>query len=345
MTRRQAYLDRAPGETRGVIMLDGAPERLIIRRDDDDISMLIGARHVARVAEVEPAVGLAFMSLRDGQAVLPFKPETKPRKGELLEIEIRAEGMGDKLPTVRALGPADGAPRLLAEPPGVQTLLSELSGQREIITDRRARDAADEAEADVLNEIHALPGGGDVAIERTRALIAVDVDLGGRKGADSKRVTRQANLAALPVIARLLRLKGLGGLVIIDLVGRGHDGNALLAAARLAFAPDNPGVAIGRVGRFGTMEISIPRRARPVTEVLCGPEGAPTDRTLAQRLVRRMTDEGQAQPGARVVARASPAVAAAARPLIAQLVQQRGARFSLESAAGLARDRFEVAAE
>ena len=60
-------------------------------------------------------------------------------------------------------------------------------------------------------------GGGDIAIEPTRALTAIDVDLSDRKGGDAKRVTRQANLAALGMAARLLRLKGLGGIVVIDL--------------------------------------------------------------------------------------------------------------------------------
>ena len=77
-------------------------------------------------------------------------------------------------------------------------------------------------------------------------------------------------------------------IVVLDLVGRGHDGNALMAAARAAFGPDNPGVSIGPVGRFGTMELSLPRRARPLAEVLCREDGRLSDRTLAQRLVRRL---------------------------------------------------------
>src|SRR5205823_3914164 len=82
--------------------------------------------------------------------------------------------------------------------------------------------------------LHPLPGGGALAVEPTRALTAIDVDLGDRKGADAKRLTRAANLAAIELAARLLRLKSLGGIVVIDLVGRGHDAKALLAAARLA---------------------------------------------------------------------------------------------------------------
>ena len=203
---------------------------------------------------------------------------------------------------------------------------------------------ADAAEDEALQTIHALPGGGTLAIEPTRALTAVDVDLGERKGADGKRAARQANLAALSEAARLLRLKGLGGLVVVDLVGRGHDGAALLAAARHAFGPDNPGVAIGPVGRFGTMELSIPRRAAPVLERLRRPEGDLTDVALAHRLIRRLEAEGAAQPGARLAARCAPGVAAAAEPLGVRLAERIGARFSIVAEPGRRRDDFDVGA-
>ena len=97
---------------------------------------------------------------------------------------------------------------------------------------RRRWQVADEAEAEALEDPASVAGRrSQIAIEPTRALTAIDVDLSDRKGGDAKRVTRQANIAALGMAARLLRLKGLGGIVVIDLVGRGHDGHALLAAA------------------------------------------------------------------------------------------------------------------
>jgi len=244
----------------------------------------------------------------------------------------------------RWLGPGEGPPKLTAPPPEVEAELRIHARDAEIVIGRAAREIADEAEAEALETIHPLAGGGALAIEPTRALVAVDIDLGERKGADAKRVTRQANLAALAAAARLLRLKALGGIVVIDLVGRGHDGAALLAAARAAFGPDNPGVSIGPVGRFGTMELSLPRRIRPLAERLLGEDGALSDRTLAQRLVRRLQTEGEAQRGAHLVARCDPAVAAAAGPLVTALSQALGARFSLEADPAASRDSLEIAA-
>lgn len=346
MNRRSAFLDVSPGEQRGVVTLDDRPERLILRRDDDDPKLRIGARLAARVAHVEPVLSSAFLDLGGGQgAILPFRPEDRPRAGQFVEVEIRTEPRAGKLAVARRLGPAEGPPRLLAPGPDLPTQLRAWVKEAEPIAGRQAREVADEAEAEALASVHALPGGGDVAIEPTRALVAVDIDLGERKGADAKRVTRRANLEALPEIARLLRLKSLGGLVVIDLVGRGHDGPALLAAARSAFGPDNPGVAIGPVGRFGTMELAVPRRSRPLAEVLGDAGGALSRRSLAQRLVRRLLDEAEAQPGARLTARCHPAVAAAFAALSQPLAARIGARFAVHPDPAFPPDRLEVGFE
>ena len=344
MSERTLFFDQCIGESRGVVMLDGQPERLLIARDGEEQATRLGARHVARVRKVEPAFASAFVDLGGVEALMSFKPDSRPVEGQSLEVEIRSEPRHGKLATVRVLGPAEGAPRLLAPPPSLKEQLQAFARDGEIVGGREARQAADDAEADALQVVHRLPGGGDIAIEPTRALTAVDVDLGERKGNDAKRVTRQANLAALHTAARLLRLKGLGGLVVIDLVGRGHDGNALMTAARAAFAPDNPGVAIGAVGRFGTMELTIPRRTPPIADVLCDGSGALSDLTLALRLIRAIEAEAAAYPGSRLAATAAPAIAAAAGPLAERLAGRIGARFSIEPASGFARDRLEVRA-
>ena len=344
MSERRTYLDVGIGETRGVVTLDGRPERLLVRRDDDDLRLALGARLVARVASLEPALATAFLDLGGGvEAILPFRPDARPVRGQALQVEIRGEPRRGKLAVTRSLGEAEGAPRLLSAPPDIAGELQALVPGVKPVEGDRARDLADEAQAEALEILHPLAGGGMLAVEPTRALTAIDIDLGATKGQDAKRVTRQANLAALGMAARLLRLKGLGGIVVIDLVGRGHDGAALLAAARSAFGPDNPGVSIGPVGRFGTMELSLPRRSQPLLERLCRDDGALSDRTLAQQLIRRLQAEAAVQPGARLVARCAPGVATAAAPLGVLLAERIGARFSIESEAGRARERLDVA--
>lgn len=343
MSVRQIFLDQGVGEARGVVTLDGRPERLLIHRADDDQKLALGARLMARVAAIEPAMSSAFLDLGGGeQAILAYKPDERPVRGSTVEIEIRAEPRDGKLAVARWIGAGEGAPRVLSAPPSLSESLRTLVREASIVEGPEARAIADEAEAEALQILHPLPGGGTLAIEPTRALTAIDVDLGERKGADVKRASRQANLAALSEAARLLRLKGLGGLVVIDLVGRGHDGNAMLAAARLAFAPDNPGVAIGPVGRFGTMELSIPRRSRPVLERLRQPDGTLSDRAIAQRLIRRLENEAGAQPGARLVATCSPALASTVEGLVRELGERFGHRFSVVLDGNRPRDQIDV---
>ena len=344
MSARRIYLDRGLGEARGVVTLDGRPERLIVRRDSDDSRLVLGARLVARVASLEPALATAFLDLGAGaEAILPFRPDARPVRGEALEVEIRSEPRRGKLAIARAFGPAEGAPRLISPAPDLAEELKSLVPDVQLVEGARAREIADEAQDTALEILHPLPGGGTLAIEPTRALTAIDVDLGERKGPDAKRVTRQANLAALGMAARLLRLKGLGGIVVIDLVGRGHDGTALMAAARAAFGPDNPGVSIGPVGRFGTMELSLPRRTRPIAERLCREDGSLSDRTLAQALIRRLQAEAASAPGARLSATCAPGVAEAAAPLAVILADQIGARFTITPDPAWPRERLEVA--
>jgi Ribonuclease G/E len=344
MSRRRLFLDEAPGEVRGIVTLDDRPERLLIQRDDDEPRLALGARVVARVAEVEPALATAFLDLGQGlSAMLPFRPEERPVRGQAIAAEIRAEPRRGKLATARSHGPAEGAPRLLAPAPSIPEQLRTLAPGVDIERGSAARQASEDAEAEALEPVHPLPGGGAIAIEPTRALTAVDVDVGERKGGDSKRVTRQANLVALAEAARLLRLKGLGGLIVVDLAGRGHDGGALLAAARAAFAQDNPGVAFGPISRFGAIELTVPRRTTPVLERLCREDGAPSDRALAQRLIRRLQAEAEAQPGARLAGRCAPGVAEIAQALLRQLAEKVGARVEIAVSPNFPRERLEVA--
>lgn len=346
MSRREALLDRGVGETRGVVLLDGKPERLLIQRDGDAEALKVGARSVARVRSVEAAFSSVFLDMPDGaEALAPLRSDApRPVRGASVEVEIRGEARRGKLANAWLLGDGQGEPRLLAPAPSIEDELRQLAKADMITMGWEAREAADEAEAEALAVVHALPGGGSLAIEPTRALTAIDVDTGERTGGDSKRVSRAANLAAITTAARLLRLKGLGGLVVIDLAGRGHDGTAILAAMRAAFSADNPGVAIGPVSRFGTLELTIPRRRQPALERLLDETGRLTPLSAALRLARMLEREGKADPGGRLVGRCAPAVADSFKSLQGAMADRLGGRFTLESQAGWPTDRLEVTA-
>jgi len=346
MTERRAYLDTGVGGARGVVTLDGRPERLLIARDGDVACQAQGAEVIGRIRKLERGLALAFVDLGEGpDGVLNLRPEM-PRltEGQAVAVEIRAEPRAGKGAQLRLIGEAEGAPRVTKPAPSLEDELLALAPKHAIVTGHPARATADVAEAEALESVFPLPGGGTVAVERTRALIAVDVDLGDRPGGDAKQATRAANMAAIATAARVLRLKGEGGLVVIDLAGRGHDGPAMLTAARIAFAPDNPGVAFGPISRFGTLELTVPRRRRAVTDRLLGEDGRPGAETLALRLIRALEREAAANPAARIAAHAAPDVAEAATPYMKALTDRFGGRLDLAADPARAREAFDIAA-
>jgi hypothetical protein len=340
MADRRIYIDKAPGETRGVVTLDGRSERLLIERAGEGWPRL-GLRRRARVVLVDRALGLAMLDLGDGQeASLRLKADRPPPvQGQSLDIEIAIEPQAGK-PAVARVSPPDAE---AGEAPTLEQRLAALAPGARVIVSPEARAVADEAEEEALAVDHALGGGVSLAVEPTRALTAVDVDLGAA-GGDGKRAARQANIAALHALGRLLRLKALGGLVVVDLVGRGHDGQALAHAAQAAFAADQPGVVIGPITKFGTLELALPRRHRPVREILCDRSGQPSVQTLALRLVRAIEREARAAPGGRLLARCAPEVAAAAAGPVEILKGIVGARVEVVTDPALRRGQWEIAA-
>jgi Ribonuclease G/E len=340
MSRRRLYLDRAPGETRAVVTLDGAPERLMIERPGDPAVQRHGARAVARIASLDRSLASLFLDLGAGPpALAPLAPGLA--EGAMVEVEIVAEARRGKGALARLLGPARGPPRLIAPAPDLAARLTAFALGEAIIEDPDAREAADTAQDAALAVDHAVPGGGSIAVEATRALVAVDVDLGARRG-DPRRIGRAANLAAIETAARVLRLKALGGLVVIDLIGKGHDGPALSAAAKAAFAPDEPGVSIGPISRFGAMELTLPRRWRPIAETLCEADGGLSALSRGLALLRDLERAARADPGARLIARAAPDAAEAAIAHMSELTGRIGARAEIAPDPALGPDQVHI---
>ena len=79
-------------------------------------------------------------------------------------------------------------------------------------------------------------------------------------------------------------------------------------------------------------------------DLLRGPDGRLSERTLAQRLIRRLQSEAESQPGARLCGRAAPQVVRAAQSLAGELAERFGARFVIEADPAFSRERLDVAA-
>lgn len=317
----ELFLDETPGETRGVVMRGGRPLHLLISRDDDIPQHRLGARSVGRVREVSAGLRGAFVDLGAGlDAFLPLKRGDRLTQGERIEAVVTAEPRESKGAVVRRTGAGEGAPRLLDPGPDITTQLQALVPGADIVTGVAAIDAALEAEEEALARRFVFPAFGlDLAVERTRALIAVDIDHAASTGRDPRAARDRANREGLAQAARLIGLKRWGGLVVVDLAGGAQDGETVQKAARAVFATE-PDVVMGPLSRFGLLQVSVPWRRTPVEEVLHDAAGAPTSATRALDLVRRLRRALLVETTvARMTARCAPDEAALAAPLAARL--------------------------
>ena len=110
-----------------------------------------------------------------------------------------------------------------------------------------------------------LPSGGAVVIDHTEALVAIDVNSArATRGADIEETAFRTNLEAADEIARQLRLRDLGGLIVIDFIDMESTRNQREVENRLrdALKVDRARVQMGKISRFGLMELSR-QRLRP----------------------------------------------------------------------------------
>nr|WP_315132399.1 Rne/Rng family ribonuclease [Achromobacter marplatensis] len=110
-----------------------------------------------------------------------------------------------------------------------------------------------------------LPSGGAIVIDHTEALVSVDVNSArSTRGADIEETALRTNSEAADEVARQLRLRDLGGLIVIDFIDMEDSKNQRAVEQRLrdALHFDRARVQMGKISRFGLMELSR-QRLRP----------------------------------------------------------------------------------
>lgn len=151
-----------------------------------------------------------------------------------------------------------------------------------------------------------LPSGGAIVIDHTEALVAVDVNSArATRGADIEETALRTNMEAADEVARQMRLRDLGGLIVIDFIDMAEPKNQRQIEQRLkeAIRPDRARVQIGRISRFGLMELSR-QRLRPslsegnhVTCPRCNGVGVIRDTESCAIQVLRILQEEAAKEG------------------------------------------------
>jgi ribonuclease G len=207
---------------------------------------------------------------------------------------------------------------------------------------------------EALSGTLALPGGGSVHFEATRAGMLIDVDTGTPETGSPERTGLMANLAAAGTIARQIRLRNLGGGIVVDFVGLDSRSarEKVRAALAEALAPDPAAPQLLGWTRLGHFELVRPRRNRPLAEALLEPRSGgalvKTAVTVSHEVLRALRRATRAQPGRRWRVTVALEVAAALAGAMADAVRQAEQRFArsiaIEADSGYQRERFQISA-
>ncbi|HSO99886.1 MAG TPA: Rne/Rng family ribonuclease, partial [Thioalkalivibrio sp.] len=157
-----------------------------------------------------------------------------------------------------------------------------------------------------------LPSGGAIVIDHTEALISIDVNSArATKGRDIEETALNTNLEAADEIARQLRLRDLGGLIVMDFIDMGPAKNQREVENRLrdALEMDRARVQVGRISRFGLLEMSR-QRLRPSlgesSQIVCprcsGHGHIRSVESLALSVLRLIEEEAMKDKTGRVLA-------------------------------------------
>jgi len=163
-----------------------------------------------------------------------------------------------------------------------------------------------------------LPSGGWITVEGTEALTAIDVNSGRFTEATGLEETSlKVNLEASHEIGRQLRLRGVGGLVVVDFIHLNEPENIqkVLDALNVSLSTDCTPTQISGMSEFGLVEITRKRIRDPLvklwTDHCSACEGTGRRRTVESiglEIIRRVEQEAAATPGKAVMVRTTPDV-------------------------------------
>ncbi len=125
----------------------------------------------------------------------------------------------------------------------------------------------------IFERVVELEGGGCICIDETEAMIAIDVNSGVRKGKDLPETILATNLAACTEIARHLRLRDIGGLVVIDFIDMRSqkDRDTVLKQMRKLVRDDRARSMILPISKLGLMQMTRQRESESMLEKVFDP--------------------------------------------------------------------------
>ncbi|MYA37321.1 MAG: Rne/Rng family ribonuclease [Gammaproteobacteria bacterium] len=202
-----------------------------------------------------------------------------------------------------------------------------------------------------------LPSGGTMSIDPTEALVAIDINSArATRGADIQETALTTNLEAADEIARQLRLRDIGGLIVIDFIDMGSNQHQRLVENRIreALEADRARVQLSRISRFGLLEMSRQRLRASLGETSsivcprCSGQGRVRDvKSLALSIMRIMREEASKEKNREVRVAAPLDVAAyllnGKRDEIADIEEESGSSLVILPATELVTPHYRVA--
>ncbi len=233
----------------------------------------------------------------------------------------------------------------------LEAFMPEFTSKLHLYTDAEPifdRYGVEESIERTLDRSVRLPSGGEIVIEQTEALVAIDVNTGRFRKGDSTRETILAmNKEAAAEVARQLRLRDLGGLVMIDFIDMdsAQDRRTVEEAFRHAARKDRARTTILPISQLGVMEMTRQRIRQSVKKTLYAPcpccDGTGIRKSMDVlgleflRKVRAFLDDHQGGLTVRMHPDAALALANAKRSAIATLEAEKNAVVSIAADASL----------
>jgi ribonuclease G len=324
-----------------VILVGNSPGVALSRRIDDEaerarLTAIIGGFCTDQTGELIPQAGYILRTAAIGAGETELREDAVQLCGAWRDIAARRKAAAAPVTLYMDLGPVERALRDEVDASVTQVLIDD----REAAMSARAyaqrampelRDRIEfydgriplfeswgiEDEIALLVQPRVpLPAGGWITVEATEALTAIDVNSGSYVEAGGLEETSlKVNLEAAEAIGRQLRLRGIGGLIVIDFIHLGAQENIqrVLEALNTACAKGRVPSQILGMSEFGLVEMTRKRVRDPLATRItedcrrCDGHGRrKTVETVAVEMMRRVERAHAAAPGKEIVLRAAP---------------------------------------